>query len=70
MVDLLTIISEAGARGISLANPGEESETNPHQIGAFANGVISHLAADYLAQGEAPGYDKVAEAVHLQIALN
>ena len=46
-------------------NPGEESETNPRQIGAFANGVISHLAADYLAQGEAPGYDKVAEAVQL-----
>jgi len=46
-------------------NPGEESETNPRQFGAFANGVISHLAADYLAQGEAPGYDKVAEAVQL-----
>jgi hypothetical protein len=46
-------------------HPGEESETNPRQIGAFANGVISHLAADYLAQGEVPDYDKVAEAVQL-----
>ena len=46
-------------------NPGPESETNPRQIGAFGNGVISHLAADYLAQGEVAGYEKVADAVQL-----
>jgi hypothetical protein len=46
-------------------NPGPESETNPRQIGAFANGVVSHLAADYIAQGDAVGYSTVAEAVQL-----
>jgi hypothetical protein len=44
-------------------NAGPESETNPRQIGAFANGVISHLAADYIAQGEVADYASVNEAV-------
>lgn len=46
-------------------NPGPESVSNPRQLWVFATGVISHLAADYIAGGSAPGYDQASEAVKL-----
>jgi hypothetical protein len=60
---LLTTIQELGRPD----NPGEESDTNPLQIDAFARGVLAHLAADYIDQGYVSDYDPniAREAVRL-----